>query len=105
MSHHNAKNAQNNPPPDLRRDRRAEESTKRHVYVEPGVKIDLVEDLRKEYDASQRKSATHNEKQLFWTKVAAGLLTLTALFAFWQAYFANRTAKIALIDQRPFLVV
>ena len=50
-----------------------EESTKRHVYVEPGVKIDSVEDFRNKYDASQKEASCHNKKVLFWTIVSAVL--------------------------------
>lgn len=41
------------------------ESTKRHVYVEPGAKIDFVEDLRKQQKAQQDENTVQQKKQLF----------------------------------------
>jgi hypothetical protein len=63
-----------------------EKSTNRHVYVEPGVQIDLVQDLKKTYQSSQTDSTTHGNKQLFWTKISAGLLFLVALIYCGQLY-------------------
>jgi hypothetical protein len=84
-----------------------EESTKRHVYVEPGVQIDFVKDLRAKYDATQRDDKTDKAKQLFWTRIAAGLLLLAAGFAGWQDYLtraAIRDAREQFVkDQRPYV--
>jgi len=53
-----------------------DKSTKRHVYVEPGVQIDLVKDLRDKYERSENESTTYNNKQLLLTKVSAALLLI-----------------------------
>jgi hypothetical protein len=83
------------------------EFANRHVYVEPGVEIDLVQDLKDTYETSQRDNTTHNDKQLFWTKISAGLILLYAGLTFWQAC----TARNALTsskdnfrsEQRPYV--
>jgi hypothetical protein len=95
MSGHKSQHPQNNPAPDPNSNRSKKESTNRHVYVEPGAQIDFVEDLRKEYRANQDKSTTHSEKQLFWTKVAAFLLLLTAGLTGWQGRSSQKAADAA----------
>lgn len=68
------------------------------------------------YDTAQSENKTHNDKQLFWTKVAAFLLLLAAGFAGWQGYStkkaadaansAARTARETLIaSNRPWIAV
>jgi hypothetical protein len=90
------------------------ESTNRHVYIEPGAKIDFVQDLREKYDAAQGEDKTHKDDQLFWTKVASGLLLLAAVFSGLQwrstkkaadaAKSAADTARDTLVlDQRPWI--
>jgi hypothetical protein len=64
----------NNPTAKPKHDSSGDKSTKRHVYVEPGVQIDLVKNFREEYTAAQKDGTAHNKKQLFWTKVSAFLL-------------------------------
>jgi hypothetical protein len=76
-------------------DSREERSTKRHVYIEPGVKIDLVESLRKQQEIAQNESTCHQQKQLFWTKVASALLFITAGLAAWQGYSTKLSADAA----------
>jgi hypothetical protein len=69
--------------------------TVRALYVEPGVQIDFVQDLKEKYDTAQGDDKTHKNKQLFWTKVAAGLLLLTAGFTGWQGYSTKKAADAA----------
>jgi hypothetical protein len=76
-------------------DSREERSTKRHVYIEPGVKIDLVESLRKQQETAQNESTCHQQKQLFWTKVASALLFITAGLPAWQGYSTKLSADAA----------
>lgn len=91
-----------NPNPKPNDEVRQKENTNRHVYIEAGAKIDFVQDLREQYKASHTASTAHNEKQLFWTKVASLLLLLTAGFSFWQVKIAKDT--FAFTD-RPYIGV
>ena len=106
---HKSKHPQHNPPAKPKQDGGEEKSTNRHVYVEPGVQIDFVQDLKKKYDAAQSDNKTHTDKQLFWTKVAAGLLLLTAFFAGWQGFLIrksiNNNTKQFQLEQRPYMVI
>jgi hypothetical protein len=85
------------------------ESTKRHVYIEPGAKIDLVEDLKKEYESANTDTSTHNQKQLFWAKITTALIVITAGFTFWQGYLTRRIANTGEdglhLQTRPWLGV
>jgi hypothetical protein len=85
-----------------------DESTKRHVYVEPGVQIDLVERFRNEYDASQKQNARYNKSILFWTKVSAGLIFIYAALTLWLGWSSKRAADAAghtlYFDERAWVV-
>jgi hypothetical protein len=85
----------------------AKESTKRHVYVEPGVQIDLVKNFRESYESAQTQNTAHNEKQLRWTKVSAALILVYAGITLWQACLtrdvANTAQKQFQQDQRPWI--
>jgi len=83
---HKPQHGKNNPPPGKKHAEGEEKSTNRHVYVEPGVQIDLVQDLKETYQSSQTDSTTQNNKQLFWTKISAGLLFVVALVYCGQLY-------------------
>src|SRR5712675_1333255 len=116
MSGHKPQHGKHNPTSGPKKAECEEKSTNRHVYVEPGVEIDLVQDLKKKYESSQTESAAHNRRQLFWTKITTVLLFLTAGFAGWQGWStrkASRAAETAAnvakdsmqIDQRAWLAV
>jgi hypothetical protein len=105
MSKDKAKHPQNNPTSDPHKKGGEKETTNRHVYVEPGAKIDFVEDLRQEYKANQSDSTTHNKQQLFGTKIGAGLVFVYVALTLWMARSAQKTAETAVIDQRPYMVV
>jgi hypothetical protein len=94
------KHIKNHPDPKPQKDGGEEKSTNRHVYIEPGTKIDFVEDLRKKYDTAQGDDSTHKTQQIFWTKVASVLLLLTAGFTGWQVKIARDTYYAS---QRPFV--
>jgi hypothetical protein len=90
------------------------ESTNRHVYLEPGVQIDLVKDFRQEYKAAQQDSSAHNQKELFWLKVSSGLILVYVLVTTWQACSTRKlvvtsqetlsTSESQFIkDQRPYI--
>lgn len=67
---------------DKNKNRSEKESTNRHVYIEPGVQIDFVQDFRKEYKTAQQENAAQNKKQLFWTKVSAVLIVAYAIITY-----------------------
>jgi hypothetical protein len=79
--------------------------TKRHVYVEPGVKIDLVQSLKDEHNAVKEENDAHQKRQLLWTKIASALVLLTCGFTGWQAYTTNESLKLAhtqlVAEERP----
>src|ERR1700680_3299326 len=94
MSHHKPKHGTNNPPPGKKQAEGNEKSTNHHVYLEPGVQIDLVQDLKKTYESGQSNNATHNNKQLFWAKISAGLILGYVLLTL-LVYCANKRAADA----------
>jgi len=83
------------------------ESTNRHVYLEPGAKIDFVRGIREQYETAQIDDKTYKAEQLVWTKIAAGLLLLAAGFSGWQGYLTRKAIRDArehfIKDQRPYL--
>jgi hypothetical protein len=85
-----------------------EKSTSRHVYIEPGVQIDIVKDLKEQHKTERTENTAAHKKQLFWTKIASGLLFLTAIFAFWQGLLTresiNNNSRQFQIDQRPYVL-
>lgn len=91
---------QDHPPSVEKRREGDDKSTNRHVYIEPGVQIDLVKDLKKTYESSQTDGTAHNKRQLFWTKVSAGLLFIYAGLTSTQACLT----KIAVDDARENFV-
>jgi hypothetical protein len=96
MSRHKPEQSKNNPSSQQKHSEGQEKSTNRHVYVEPGVQIDFVDDLKKKYQSNQGDNATHSNKILFWTKVSAGLLFIYAGLAWWQGCSARRSADAAI---------
>jgi hypothetical protein len=99
----------NNPNPKPKHDGGEDKSTNRHVYVEPGVQIDLVKDLKEKYEAAQADNTAHSNKILFWTKISAALLFIYAALNWWQACSAHDTLKAIKeqfrLDQRPYISV
>src|ERR1700692_2481818 len=90
----------NDPPPKPKNDGSKPESTKRHVYVEPGVKIDLVKDLKEKYETAQGDSTTHSNKVLFWTKISAALLLVYVSLTAIQTWLIKHQF---VEDQRPYV--
>jgi hypothetical protein len=70
------------------------ENTNRHVYVEPGVQIDLVDSLKNEFKAEQHESNTRQNSQLLWTKIGAILLFVYTIIT-GLMYCANKKAADA----------
>jgi hypothetical protein len=109
------------PSANQQKEHREKEATNQHVYVEPGVQIDLIQDLKQEYRAANADASVQNKKQLFWARVSAGLIFIYAGLTLWQAVStknaANATTRAAKtaadnlffaqqqfrMDQRPYL--
>lgn len=84
---------QSNPDPNQKGGK--EKPSNCHVYIDPGIKIDFVDDLREQYKTSQNDQTIHQNTQLFWTKIAAGLLLVTAIFTGWQGCSTKIAADAA----------
>jgi hypothetical protein len=84
-----AKYIKQNPNSETKQPSGEEKSTKRHVYVEPGVQIDFVKDLKDQHETNQTENRTQQKKQLFWTRIAAGLILLYTAFSGWQVLLTN----------------
>jgi hypothetical protein len=118
MSKH-PKTPKQNPHPKPHEDGRDDKSTKRHVYIEPGAKVNFVEDLRDEYRTANTETSTHNNKQLLLSSATIILLLITSGFTFWQGFSTKRAADattkaadvasaqfhITQIDEQPWLGV
>ncbi len=85
------------------------EFTNRQVYVEPRVQIDFVKDFREEYKTAQTESASQSDKQLFWTKISAGLLLIYVGLTVWQSISSQRSLMAIKnqfqVDQRAWLKI
>jgi len=96
MSHRKkSKHPNHDPKPAKEQGQSTKESTNRHVYIEPGVQIDLVQDLKNQYKTANKDTTTHNEQQLLWTKIAAGLVFLYTAFSGYQACLTRNIADTA----------
>jgi hypothetical protein len=78
------------------------ENTNRHVYIEPGAQIDIVPELKKQHATERQEDKTSQDRQLRWTKIAAGLVLLYTFISGFQAYYTRRALEI---DQRPWIAV
>lgn len=94
MSSHRPNRPENQSSAIPKQDGGEKESTKRHVYVEPGVKIDVVEDLKRQMETAHTESAAHNKKQLHWTIATAGLVFIYTGIMFWQSCLLRRSNEI-----------
>lgn len=107
MSQHKPKHQKNNAPPDHNHSVHEDKSTNRHVYVEPGVQIDFVQDLKKKYDTTQAANTAHSNKILLWSKISALLLFIYAGVAVWQGFLTREiidtTGRQFQVDQRPYV--
>ena len=90
----------NQPTPVANQSSRQKETANRHVYVEPGVQIDLVKDLRHEYESANTESTAHNRKQLGWTIVTACLVFIYTGIAAYQLKTARDTFNAS---NRPYI--
>ncbi len=88
------KRNKNRPLTDQHNGESGKESANRHVYVEPGVQIDLVKDLKEKYETNLTETNTQAQKQLSWAKVSAALLAVYVM-ATLGIYWANKKAADA----------
>jgi hypothetical protein len=83
------------------------ESANRHVYIEPRVKIDIVDDLRKQRHAERSEDKTAQSKQLRWTKITAVLVAVYTLVMIVQTSLTRQSLKTTREffekDQRPWM--
>src|SRR4051812_1385987 len=93
-STHMTKNKHHNHPAANEHPDSKKESTNRHVYIEPGAKIDIVDDLRKQHDTEREEDRSASKKQLFWTRLAAGLVLLYTLVTVAQAYLTRESNDV-----------
>src|ERR1039458_4873190 len=103
------KRPQHNPATNPHNERSEEKTTNRHVYVEPGVQIDFVKDLREQYKTTQESNTAHNKKVVFWTKVGAGLILVYATITFVQTCYTKKAAEQAIksmqVEERAWVGV
>jgi hypothetical protein len=97
-----SKHRHNNPPAQPHHSGCEEKSTNRHVYVESGVKIDLADDLKQQQKTARDENTAQQNNQTLWTKVAAGLLFLTAIIYFFQWRAQINALRV---DQRAWISV
>src|SRR5437660_5541534 len=97
-SHH----IQNQKAPEPDKGSTQKETYNRHVFVEPGAKIDLVNDLKNDYKAANDSAEAHNRKSIFWARIAAiftvlyfSVTALIYLSSKKSADAADRSAKTA----------
>lgn len=111
---HKPKHPHNNPPANPHQNSPCKETNNHHVFIEPGAKIDLVDDLKKNYEAANESSGTHGHKSLFWARIATistvlyfivtGFIFVASKKSADAAASAADTAKNALaIGQRPWI--
>ncbi len=74
---------------------REKETTNPHVSIEPGVKLDFVDHLKKQYDAERTENKAAQDKQLRWTKIAAALVFVYTAFSGYQACVSRQTLQVA----------
>jgi len=83
------------------------ESTNRHVYLESGVTLDIVDDLKKQHDTERREDKTAQDKQLTWTRVTAVLVAVYTLVMIWQVCLTRHSLKsteaFATLNERPYI--
>ncbi len=97
---HKPQHGKHNPAPNPTEKHGEEKSNNRHVYVEPGVQIDLVKDLREKYETSQGENTAHNNKVLFWTKIGAFAVIVYAIITGVQWLDLRQNFRV---DERAWL--
>lgn len=85
------------------------EPTNRHVYIEPGVQIDIdiVKALKEQHKTERADDKSTSNKQLMWTIITAGLVFIYTSIMFWQSCQTQQTIATNkqqfAADQRPWL--
>ncbi len=70
------------------------ENTKRHVYIDPSFKVDLVDSLKNGIKTDQGQKATQNQKQFAWTVVSAIAGIFAAFFVGIQGFLLRQSNEI-----------
>jgi hypothetical protein len=73
----------------------SEGNSERHIYLESIAVLDVVEELKEQHNRERCEDASHQRKQLLWTIIAAGLVFLYTLTAFWQGLSNQKAASAA----------
>jgi hypothetical protein len=95
MSNH-PKHGKHHPPANPKQDSTQKESTNRHVYIEPGAQIDVVQDLKDQHQAERGEDAAAHTKQLFWTKIAAVIVLLYTIISALQLCELRKSTTISM---------
>lgn len=97
----------NHKPSDHKDAEGGEQSTNRHVFVEPGVKLDFTDGLKKQHETERTQDQTTQKKQLRWTMATAGLVAIYTLVMVWQGILTRDSLKATREfferDQRPYV--
>src|SRR6266511_207045 len=94
MSRQNPRHPQKPRQPNPNDNGSQKETTNRHVYIEPGAKIDLVQDLRNDIKTAQADGTKQASKQLFWAKVAAFAAIGATFFVGLQGLLLQQSNRI-----------
>src|SRR5579864_6355375 len=89
-----SKHPHNHQPATPHKDSPQKENYNRHVFVEPGAQIDLVDDLKNEYKSANTGSTTHNRKALVWVRITA-IFTVLYFFVTGLIYLASKKSADA----------
>lgn len=81
---------------------RRKEERYREVHVESPILFERGEALIKQHEKEREEEAREKQKQLRWTKVAAGLVLLYTVAAFLQVQTSENQLRM---DQRPWIKV
>jgi hypothetical protein len=91
-----------NPTTNKKKHQAENEPIKCHVYVEPGVQIDVVEYLKNQHNSERAEDKASSNKQLWWTKAAVFLVFLYTLFTSWEVKISKDTFNFV---NRPYVGV
>ncbi len=81
------------------------ESCNTHAHVEGGIEIDFSQDLKKQKQTEHDETTAYNKKQLWWTRVTAGLVFVYALFTFWQGCIGKMQLATMQNTARPWVFI
>jgi hypothetical protein len=94
MSNKSRQHGYNHPPANPKENSAQKETTNRHVYIEPGVQIDIVQDLKNQHKTERDEDKASHKSQIFWTKVTAVLVLIYTLIMGYQLKVAKETFNV-----------